>query len=232
MLIIGGIGTSLFAYKLTRPRRAWPSTPTYIVDQSGHANILDSDGGVSSAIFAITRNVAWNGAGTGTVVNAVAGDVDDWRLGDGVPMLSFDDPDGVCTGNCLSATFTSYVSGEKSLHTADADSIINPNLPWTSKAAPGGCDGRFFIEGVLVQEVGHGLGLNHSKRRNATMFASVSKCNNRSASTHADDEAGILNLYGGRDGGTCALLPRGAACTQNNQCCTGRCRGEHNKSCG
>jgi hypothetical protein len=52
-----------------------------------------------------------------------------------------------------------------------------------------------YIEGMMVHETGHGLGLAHTNVSGATMFPSVSACNNGQASTEADDEAGIDNLY-------------------------------------
>jgi hypothetical protein len=55
------------------------------------------------------------------------------------------------------------------------------------------------------------------------MYPSVSACNNNPATTEADDEAGIVDLYGGGGGGGCSLLPKGASCSANSQCCSGNC---------
>lgn len=71
--------------------------------------------------------------------------------------------------------------------------VTNTAHNWADAGDP--CVGQEFrIEGVMVHEIGHGLGLGHTIS-GATMFPSVSACNNGPASTEADDEAGIDNLY-------------------------------------
>ena len=193
--------SSVSAFVLLSPPRTWDSAPTYVVDNRGLASITDSDGGVAATVNAIRSNQAWNGAGAGTVINAQAGSVANWQLGDGVPMLNFSDPEHVCNGNCLAATFTGFFSGGTIF---DADIVTNNSHSWTSMGEdPGGsgCSGEFYIEGVMVHEAGHGLGIGHTNVGGATMFPSVSSCNNGPASTAADDEAAINDLYGGGGGG-------------------------------
>ena len=220
---------ALSAYVLLNPRRTWSSTPTYIIDDRGQSSITDNDGGVSRTVNAINSNAAWNGAGAGTVVNAQAGSVAGWQLGDGVPMLNFRDPEGVCTGTCLAATFTGFYESSgrgrnKTTTITDADIVTNTAYDWTSQGEPDGCSGEFYIEGVQVHEIGHGLGLGHSNVAGATMYPSVSACNNGPATIEADDAAGINDLYGG--GGTCNLGQKGDPCTSNSQCCSGACKGK------
>jgi hypothetical protein len=189
------------AYVLLSPTRSWPSTPTYIVDNRGLTGVNDSDGGATATRNAITSTAAWNGAGSGTVINATVGSVSSFQLGDGVPMLNFRDPVGACSGNCLAATFTGYYGGGD---IDDADIVTNTSHAWTSQGEdPGGsgCSGEFYIEGVQVHEIGHGLGLGHTNVSGATMYPSVSACNNGPATTEADDENGINALYGGGGGG-------------------------------
>lgn len=189
--------TAASAYVLLSPRRTWSSPPTYIVDNRGVSSVNDGDGGASRTRDAITSSSAWNGAGAGTVINATVGSVAGFQLGDGVPMLNFSDPTGACNGNCLAATFTGFFSGGT---INDADIVTNDSHSWTSQGEdPGGsgCSGEFYIEGVQVHEIGHGLGLGHTNVSGATMFPSVSSCNNSPATTEADDEAGINDLYGG-----------------------------------
>ena len=145
-------------------------------------------------------------------------------------MLNFTDPQHACNGNCLAATFTGFYSqnpdGTYSID--DADIVTNAHQPWVSQSEPGGCSGEYFIEGVMVHEVGHGIGLGHTTVTGATMYPSVSACNNNPATTEADDEAAIADLYGGGGGGGggCTLLPPGASCTANGQCCSNKCAGK------
>jgi hypothetical protein len=184
---------------------------------------------VSEVVAAITSSQAWNGAGAGTVVNAQGGSVANFTLGDGVPMMNFTDPTGACSGSCLAATFTGYYTqsgrGNNRTYTiVDADIVTNTAYDWTVVGENGGCSGQeFYLEGVQVHEIGHGLGLGHTNVTGATMYPSVSSCNNNPATTEADDEAGILDLYGGGGGGSCDLGQKGDACTANNQCCSGNC---------
>jgi hypothetical protein len=221
-------------YVLLNPRRTWESTPTYIVDSRGQDSISDNSGGVTATINAITSNSAWNGAGSGTVINAVAGSVAAFSLGDGVPMLNFEDPTGACSGSCLAATFTGYYEStgrgrNKTTRIVDADIVTNTAYNWTSESEPDGCSGEFYIEGVQVHEIGHALGLGHSNVGGATMYPSVAACDNGPATISADDIAGIIDLYGGGGGGGggggCNLGQAGDSCTSNGQCCSGKCRG-------
>lgn len=189
------VAGSVSAYVLLSPRRTWDSPPTVIVDNRGQANIADGDGGRTRTRNAIVSSNAWNGAGAGTVVNATVGSVSGWRLGDGRPMLNFRDPQGVCSGNCLAATFTGYYTRRSNgtYRIYDAD-IVTSNRDWAS--AGEACSGsEFYIEGVMVHEVGHLLGLGHSNVGGATMYPSVSACNNGPATTESDDEAAIRDLY-------------------------------------
>jgi hypothetical protein len=222
--------SSVSAFVLLSPPRTWDSAPTYVVDNRGLASITDSDGGVAATVNAIRSNQAWNGAGAGTVINAQAGSVANWQLGDGVPMLNFSDPEHVCNGNCLAATFTGFFQerNDGSVRIFDADIVTNTRFEWTSTSESDGCSGEFFIEGVHVHEAGHGLGLGHTDVSGATMFPSVSSCNNGPASIEADDEAGINALYGGGGGGgggSCDLKQKGDPCGSDAECCSGKCRG-------
>lgn len=217
------VAGSISAYVLLSPRRTWDNPPTVIVDNRGQSSVTDGDGGLSRTVAALNSNQAWNGAGQGTMLTATAGSVAGWQLGDGQPMLNFTDPENVCTGNCLAATFTGFYSGrgDGTNRINDADIVTNTAFAWTSEGEPDGCSSEFFIEGVQVHEVGHLLGLGHSNTAGATMFPSVSACNNAPATTEADDDAAINDLYGS-SGPTCAA--RGASCTSNSQCCSNRCQ--------
>jgi hypothetical protein len=222
---------SLSAFVLLSPPRTWDSPPTYIVDDRGMASITDNDGGVSATVNAIKSNQAWNGAGAGTLISAQAGSVAGWQLGDGVPMLNFDDPEHACNGSCLAATFTGFYQqrGDGSYRIFDADIVTNDRYAWTSENEPGGCSGEFYIEGVQVHETGHGLGLGHTNVSGATMYPSVSSCNNSPATIEQDDADGIDALYGGGGGPggpPCDLGQKGDPCDSDADCCSGKCRGK------
>ncbi|HET9227106.1 MAG TPA: matrixin family metalloprotease [Thermoanaerobaculia bacterium] len=190
------VAGSVSAYVLLSPRRTWDSPPNVIVDNRGQSTVADGDLGRSATRNAITSSNAWNGAGTGTRLTATVGSVSSWRLGDGIPMLNFRDPQGVCGGNCLAATFTGYYTRRSNgtYRIYDADIVTSTGRDWAS--AGEACSGtEFRIEGVMVHEVGHLLGLGHSNVSGATMFPSVSACNNNPATTETDDENAIRDLY-------------------------------------
>lgn len=188
--------TSVSAYVLLSPRRTWDSDPNVRVDSRGNSTITDGNGGRTATRNAIVSSSAWNGAGAGTVVNATVASISGFTLGDGIPMLNFRDPVGACSGSCLAATFTGYYQRRSNgtWRIYDADIVTNPSRNYAS--AGEACSGtEFRVEGVMVHEVGHLLGLGHTNVSGATMFPSVSACNNGPASTEADDEAGIRDLY-------------------------------------
>lgn len=231
-LLLSGV---VSAYVLLTPERTWGSAPTYIIDERGNGTISDSDGGATATVNAIMSNNSWNSAGSGMVVYAEKGDISSFTLGDGVPMLNFEDPTGACDGTCLAATFTGYYERQgkgrsRSYRIFDADIVTNTAYNWTSESVSDGCSNEFYIEGVQVHEIGHGLGLGHTNVGGATMFPSVSACSNGPASIETDDANGILALYGiddsGGGGGSCDLGQAGDSCTDNSQCCSGKCRGK------
>lgn len=219
--------SSASAYVLLSPIRTWDSSPTYIVDNRGHASITDNDGGVAATVGAIK---AWGG-----VISAQAGSVSSWQLGDGVPMLNFQDPEHACNGNCLAATFTGFYEqrNDGSYRIFDADIVTSSRYDFTSTREDDGCSNEFFIEGVQTHEAGHGLGLGHSNVAGSTMFPSVAACDNGPASLAQDDKDGIQALYGGGGGsgggggggGNCDLGQKGDACDSDADCCSGKCRG-------
>lgn len=185
-----GAGT-LSAYVLLSPTRRWASDPHVIVDNRGLTSISDGDYGRTRTRNAIVSTSAWNGAGSGTLLTASVGSVASFSLGDGIPMLNFRNPYGTCSGSCLAATYTGYYTGSTIY---DADIVTNYNgYAWAS--AGESCSNEMYVEGVMVHEVGHLLGLGHTSVGGATMYPSVSYCNNGPATTEADDENGVNYLY-------------------------------------
>src|SRR4030095_12831798 len=177
LLLLAG---SLSAYVTLSPARTWNCPPDYIVDNRarGVPSILDADGGETRVVNAITSTDAWNGAGSGRIIKAHKGSIAGFALGDGIPMLNLTDPLSACTGTCLGATLTGYYSeraaGSGSYKIDDADIVTNSTgYNWTSQGEDpggGGCSRELYIQGVMVHEVGHGLGLGHSAVAGATMF--------------------------------------------------------------
>jgi hypothetical protein len=198
-LVVALAAAALHAYVLLSPRRTWDAAPNYRVDNRGQASIADGgDMGRNYTRNAIVSSAAWNGAPTERtpVVNATVASISGFRLGDGIPMLNFRDPLGACVNGCLAATFTGYYQsrGNGTTRITDADIVTNTAHNWASAGDP--CSGsEYRIEGVMVHEIGHGLGLGHTSVSGATMFPSVSACNNGPASTETDDENGIDDLY-------------------------------------
>lgn len=195
-LLLALVAGSVSAYVLLSPRRTWDGVPNLIVDSRGNASIADGSGGTTRIRNAITAAASWNGAGTGTRINATVGSVAAFSLGDGTPMLNLRDPLGACTGTCLAATFTGYYTtrpnGTRRIYDADMVTNTANNLATLGEACSGS---EYYAEGIMVHEVGHLLGLGHSGTGGATMFPSVSACNNAPASIEADDRAGINDLY-------------------------------------
>lgn len=203
----GLLAGALSGYVTLSPARTWDCPPDYVVDNrvGGIPSIADGDGGATRIVNAITSaSDAWNSENAGTVIKAHKGSVAGFSLGDGVPMLNLTDPLAACTGTCLGATFTAYyaerTSGSGSWKITDADIVTNSTgYNWTSQGEdPGGvgCSSEIYIEGVMVHESGHGLGLAHTGVGGATMLPSVSYCNNGPATTEADDASGLQSLYG------------------------------------
>jgi hypothetical protein len=190
LLLCLGAGM-LSAYVLLSPVRRWASDPHVIVDNRGLSSVTDGDLGRTRTRNAIVSTAAWNGSGSGTLLTAAVGSVSAFSLGDGRPMLNFRNPYGTCSGNCLAATYTGYYTGSTIY---DADIVTNYNgVAWASLGES--CSGEYYVEGVMVHEVGHLLGLGHTNVGGATMYPSVSACNNGPASTEADDDNGVNFLY-------------------------------------
>ncbi len=224
LLLAAGSAT---AYVTLAQVRTWNCPPTYIVDDraGGVPSILDADGGAARVVEAITSAAAWNGSGSGQVIKAAKGSIAGFALGDGVPMLNLTDPLSACTDSCLAATFTGHFTersaGSGSYRIDDADIVTNSTgYNWTSQGEdPGGmgCASEIYIEGVMVHEAGHALGLAHSAVAGATMLPTISYCNNSPATTETDDESGIVSLYGAAPCAFCDAYTNYIAATGQTQ---------------
>jgi hypothetical protein len=98
-------------------------------------------------------------------------------------------------------TISTYVPGLTTLlydvetgQIMDADIDLNAqNFFWTTTDDPG--QAATDIQNILTHEIGHLLGLTHSKEREATMYENTHQGEMDKRSLHADDELGICTVY-------------------------------------
>src|SRR5690606_20740414 len=57
------------------------------------------------------------------------------------------------------------------------------------------CSGQIVLENTAIHEFGHALGLDHSTRTAASMYATDSACSEACLTLHADDITGVETLY-------------------------------------
>src|SRR4029078_2022858 len=144
------VASSLFSYALLSPRRTWDSPPTLLAADRSMPTIADGDLGRTRIRNAIVASASWNGAGTGTRINASVGSVSSWRMAGGIQMLNFRDPVKACTGNCLAATFTGFFQsrGNGTNRITDADMVTHYN-GFDCATDGGGRSGGTFASGAL-----------------------------------------------------------------------------------
>lgn len=187
------VASSAQAYVLLSPKRTWASTPVTVeVNNTGNSTIADGDGGVGQTASAIG---AWSNVRS-QVTGARA------TRGDGTPTIELDANGHICTGSCLAATLTGYYhqNSDGSYTIDDADVYTNQRYSYTSEKEADGCSGEFYIEGIMVHEVGHVIGIGHSDVPGSTMYPSVGYCDNGPASLAKDDSDAESDLYSGGGG--------------------------------
>ena len=171
------------AYVLLSPRRTWASTPISVrVYTGGNSTINDGDGGVSATVGAIK---AW-GVVSSSTTNSKA------VRGSAPATIELNSNGRICTGSCLAATLTGYYTGST---INDADVYTNTRYSYTSSKETDGCSGEYDIDGIMVHEVGHVIGIGHSNVTGATMYPSVGACNYNNRTLEADDTAAKNDLY-------------------------------------
>ena len=182
-IIVAASADPAMAYVLLSPRRTWASTPVNVpVYSVGNSSINDGSGGVVATVAAVK---AWGMVTSGsTNQQAVRGQA---------PATIMLNTNGrICTGTCLAATLTGYYSGNTIY---DADVYTNTKYKFTSSKETDGCSGEFDIDGIMVHEVGHVIGIGHSNVTGATMYPSVSSCNANNRTLESDDIAAKNDLY-------------------------------------
>jgi len=174
------------------PGHGWQKLPVLIrVDSRGSDTVQDQDGGVSAVIDAITDpKEGWNRAFSG-IVDAVPEKRESIN-GDGIPTIDFHDR-SICVGTCLAVTNPSFNVS----HTlVDADIYVNQRINFITRGSKEVCSFQtYYLEAVMVHEVGHVLGLDHTYKPHATMFPSTSACMYYPTSISQDDMRGIRYIY-------------------------------------
>ncbi|HYC62859.1 MAG TPA: matrixin family metalloprotease [Thermoanaerobaculia bacterium] len=185
-IIIVASAEPALAYVLLSPRRRWATTPitvrTYTV---GNSTITDGSGGVNATVSAIR---AWGIINSSTTSSPAV-------RGSAPATIMLNTNGGICTSGCLAATLTGYYisqSGDDRIY--DADVYTNTAHQYYS-SGESGCSGEYDINGIMVHEVGHVIGIGHSNVAGATMYPSVSACNAGNRTIEADDRAARDNLY-------------------------------------
>jgi hypothetical protein len=182
-LVIAAAADSAYGYVLLSPRRTWASTPVNVpVYQVGNNSITDGDGGVTAVVGAVK---AWG------MVNSSSTSQQAVR-GSAPATIMLNSNGRICNGSCLAATLTGYYSGNTIY---DADVYTNTKYKFYSSREADGCSSEFDIDGIMVHEVGHVIGIGHSNVTGATMYPSVSACNSGNRTLEADDIAAKNDLY-------------------------------------
>lgn len=176
----------VLAYALLSPRRRWASTPVSVrTYYRGNATITDGDGGVTAVVGAIR---AWGIISSSSTTSAAV-------RGSAPATIMLNSNGGVCSGSCLAATLTGYYvsqTGDDRIY--DADVYTNTSVQFYS-SRESGCSSEYDIDGVMVHEVGHVIGIGHSSVSGATMYPSISACNTSARTLASDDIAARDDLY-------------------------------------
>jgi hypothetical protein len=182
-VLVVAIADSASAYVLLSPRRTWASTPVNVpVYQVGNNSIADGNGGVTATANAVK---AWGMVNSSSTSQAAV-------RGSAPATIMLNTNGRICNGSCLAATLTGYYTGNTIY---DADVYTNTKYKFYSSGEADGCSGEFDIEGIMVHEVGHVIGIGHTSVVGATMYPSVSSCNTGNRTLEADDIAAKNDLY-------------------------------------
>lgn len=209
-LVLGIVAAGTFvadradAYVLLSPNRVWGTTPVVIevsnIKDETSIGAPDLDFGQTATADALNASYGWNGTVPSLVDSFTTSNA--YALADGTATIVFNDPLNICTGSCLAATLTGYYHFDGGLGIYlidDADVLVtkksSTKFDSEIEKPPGTCSGAYYIEGIMMHEVGHVLGLGHSATSSATMYSTVGKCDSGLDEIATDDINGILALY-------------------------------------
>lgn len=181
-------------------RTAWPSDPTYqIVNRS--RDIADG-----SDATAIQRSFqTWQNVRTADISFQAV------NRGADITVEFLAQWPREFGADAAGVTLTSRRNGVIS---AAEISFNDQNFDWATDGDPAATD----VEGVGTHEIGHAIGLDHSRTRDATMYWSGGDVELRSL--HADDERAVTFLYGNwnAQGGVCDQCEADADCANGGLC--------------
>ena len=170
----------------------------YAVDATTTPGLLDSAGGLTitpgssptaAIVAAMTR---WSRAPGSVIRFAAPIATDQPPRFDDLNTISFADSPSVraLVGEAVAVT---RLGSNSDGSLSDTDIVFNPDLVFSTTLTAG----TFDIEGTLVHELGHVLGLSHSGIVTSSLFASTFRATSRLRTPTQDDLAFAVEVYPG-----------------------------------
>jgi hypothetical protein len=127
-------------------------------------------------------------------------------VNDGLSTITFEDPQNLLSAGVLGAatvgfyttSATEVVNGTTFFKYTDSDVVLNNGVLFTSfkEADDLGANGnQYDMEGIVVQEVGHSIGLDHPSIEQASMYGTLSSNDWRKRNLDDDDINGARFVY-------------------------------------
>lgn len=224
------------AWGFSAQGHAWPDADqapvSFMVDPNG-----SRDAGAAESVEAVRRAFAtWTGVACSSLAfeeQTFEPSSDQARnviANDGKHRVYWAETEAEWPGDrgTLALTYTFYTLDQRRAIT-DADIVANGvNWDWTTDqdAAGQGQPAKVDVETVMLHEIGHFFGLDHSQDPGAAMFASNNKVLQRAPAN--DDVEGICALYSNgeplpHNPGAGSGAPLGAPCLAHSNCASSVC---------